>query len=324
MSEELSAAEGRAPWVREAILAGQAFHVREQDPLAHNLKNLGALTTLIASVVATAYLGTRTASPLYVPLAAFSFGLAYFGFFVLVVHEASHDMLFVTESRSLRTFLNRALGWSVSVVFATHYIKHWEEGHHEHHVRPLEPRDPQKANTLTGWPLLSRVIGCVFVPGFFFLDRTILRKRSEGEMPSKSGKVIVLFVLFWIALLTWLTFTLGGEVALAAFFGLQVLAGLNHLKGSLEHGGSLRDEPDPYLRSRSTFFPGRTLLMPFNITLHFEHHLNYRVPWYALVKYHRALTSIVPPELHAHAWNHRPLAQLRGERATRASQSDAS
>ena len=303
------------PWVREAILAGQPFHIREQDPLAHNLKNLGALGLLLAILALTAGLGTRLEAPLYVPLAALVFGLVYFGLFVLVVHEASHDMFIVTGRRELGRRLNRAFGWVVAFVFATHYVKHWEVGHHEHHVRPLEPRDPQKANTLTGAPLLLRVLGCVFVPGFFLLDRTALRVRSEGEMSTKSGAVIRGFVAFWVALLAILTWTLGARVALAAFLGMQVLAGLNHIKGALEHGGPLRDARDPYLRSRSTLFPGRALLMPFNITLHFEHHLNYRVPWYALVEYHRALRELVPPELHAHAWNHHPLSQLRGDAA---------
>ncbi len=326
MSEEVvEPTHARAPWIREAILAGQVFQVREQSSLAHNAKNLAALSVLVAMLVLTTYLGAKVTSFLYVPLAAFSFGLVYFGLFVLVVHEASHGMFLVTEDLALRSFLNRTFGWVVSLAFATHYVKHWEQGHIEHHARPLEDRDPQKANTLTGSTLLFRVLGCVFVPGFFLVDRTLLRKRTEGEMATKSGAVIVAFVVFWIALATLLTVTHGGHVALAAYLGMQVLAGLNHVKGALEHGGALGDEPEPYLRSRSTFFAGRALLMPFNITLHFEHHLNHRVPWYALVEYHRVLRSIVPAELHAHAWNYRPISQLRGDHfgSMAASRSDA-
>lgn len=307
----------RAPWIREAILVGQRYHVREQSAFAHNAKNLAAFALLVAALVLTAELGTILPPALYVPLAALAFGLVYFGLFVLVVHEASHDMFLVAKDPALRKALNRAFGWCVAIVFATHYVKHWEEGHHEHHVRPLETRDPQKANTLVGWPLARRVLGCILVPGFFLLDRTILRKRTEGEMRSKSGAVIVFFVVFWIAALTLLSRTLGAPVALAAYLGIQVLAGWNHLKGAFEHGGDLRDEPEPFLRSRSTFFPGRRLLMPFHITLHFEHHLNYRVPWYALPAYHRALRDLVPAELHAHVWNHAPLSQLKGEPSAR-------
>lgn len=38
--------------------------------------------------------------------------------------------------------------------------------------------------------------------------------------------------------------------------------------------------------------------MPLNISLHFEHHLNYCVPWYDLMKYHQQLQVIVPDEFY--------------------------
>ena len=37
-----------APWVKEAILAGQRYHWRTKNRLAHNARNLGALATLLA------------------------------------------------------------------------------------------------------------------------------------------------------------------------------------------------------------------------------------------------------------------------------------
>ena len=102
------------------------------------------------------------------------------------------------------------------------------------------------------------------------------------------------------------------ESALGMFLGIHVIVALNHIKGALEHGGALGDHPNPFLRSRTTFFAGRWLVMPLNITLHFEHHLNYRVPWYSLPSYHQELIHIVPAELADSVWNHRPLSQLSG------------
>lgn len=310
--DEVCDAEGRPSWLREAILAGQRFHIRTKVPARHNAINLGAFSALLGLLVVIAWAGTRAPALVYVPLGAVAFGLTYFAIFVLVVHEASHGMFLLSEDRVRRARLNRVFGWAVSLVFATHYVEHWEKGHHEHHVRPLEPRDPQGHNTLTGATLLVRGLACVLVPGFFIIDRTVLRKKPAGARSPSTGGVIVAFVAFWAALLTALATTLGGAVALAAYGGIQVLAGLNHVKGALEHGGALRDEPDPLLRSRSTFFPGRAILMPFNISLHFEHHLNYGVPWYDLVRYHEAILPIVPRALHASVFNRRPLAQLRG------------
>ena len=89
--------------------------------------------------------------------------------FVLVVHEASHEMFVLAADRALSKRLNRAFGWSVAIFFATHYGKHWERGHLEHHVRPLEPGDPQSHNVLLGRKLLTRVLCNVFIPGFLFL-----------------------------------------------------------------------------------------------------------------------------------------------------------
>ncbi len=310
--DENTNVEGRAPWVREAILAGQPFHIRTKSPLRHNTINLASLGALLASLALIAWSGTLLPALVFVPLGGLSFGLVYFAIFVLVVHEASHDMFVIGEDRALRMRLNRAFGWAVSIVFATHYTHHWEHGHHEHHVRPLEPNDPQQHNTLIGRTLLWRALACTFVPGFLFLDRTVLRKKAPGAKSRSTGSIILVFIALWATLLTTLTLTLGGSVAIAAFVGIQVLTGLNHVKGALEHGGALRDEPDPLFRSRSTFFPGRAVLMPFNISLHFEHHLNYSVPWYDLVRYHRALLPILPAALHTRVFNHRPLAQLTG------------
>jgi len=304
---------GRAPWIREAILAGQRRHIRTKNPWLHNAINLGALGLLSSLLVVIAWAGTVVSPWLYIPLAAYAFGNTYFATFVLVVHEASHGMFVYSGNKKVRDALNRAFGWSVAVFFATHYPKHWEVGHLEHHVRPLEPTDPQGHNNLTGRKLLVTVLACVFVPGFLFLDRTVLRKkRSGGKSSGSTSSAIVGFVVVWAVALTTLTLTCGWPAAVAAFLGIHVIVGFNHIKGSLEHGGAIGHEENPYLRSRSTLFFGRFFLMPFNISLHFEHHLNYGVPWYELVRYHRDLRDIVPEHILKDVWNHRPLLQLAG------------
>ncbi len=310
---EMSSGSSTEPWIREAILAGQRYHIRTKRPLVHDAINFGALALLGAGLALIAWSGSIIDPVLYLPLAPFAFGLTYFAVFVLVVHEASHGMFFISKNRRARDLVNRWAGWSVAVFFAVHYHRHWEIGHVEHHVRPLEPNDPQQHNTLTGKDLGKRLFACVFVPGFLFLERTVFRaKKTHGGKSSSSKGVIVAFAALWSTALTLLTIGLGWPVALSAFLGIHVIVGLNHLKGSLEHGGAIGHEEDAFLRSRSTFFFGRWLVMPFNITLHFEHHLNFSVPWYDLARYHRDLRAIVPPHVSADVWNHRPLAQLSG------------
>ena len=298
--------------MRAAILAGHRYHFRHKTPLAHNAINLGALALLLAGIAAVIFASPRIDPLLYVPVAAVAFGVLYFGLFVLVVHEASHQMFLLSGSRQRRRRMNRIAGSCVAVLFATHYRKHWEEGHLEHHVRPLEPDDPQQHNILTGRPLLVRLLANLFVPGFLFLERTIFRTRRAGGKSTSSRGVILAFVAIWAALLAAVGTFVGAPAALALFLGVHVLSALNQIKGALEHGGAIGREPDPYLRSRSTLFALRHLIMPFNVTLHFEHHLNYSVPWYDLPRYQRDLRAIVPATVLAGVINERPLAQLRG------------
>lgn len=302
---------GRAPWVRAAILAGHRYHFRHKRPILHNAINLGALVSLLAGTALVLSASTRIGPALYVPVAAVALGVAYFGLFVLVVHEASHQMFVLSRNRHRRRRWNRIAGWCVALLFATNYEKHWEQGHLEHHVRPLEPNDPQQHNVLTGRDLVVRVLANLFVPGFLFLERTIFRTRAGGKSTS-SGGVIAAFVAIWAALLGAAGTLLGWPAALALFLGLHVLAALNQIKGALEHGGAIGRETDPYLRSRSTLFALRHLIMPFNVSLHFEHHLNYSVPWYDLPRYQRDLRAIVPASVLGRVINERPLAQLSG------------
>ncbi|MCB9630602.1 MAG: fatty acid desaturase [Sandaracinus sp.] len=267
---------------------------------------------MVASIVGLAVAGAHLPAWLFVPLAPIPLGILYFGCFVLVVHEASHDMFVVFRDRQRQKRWNRAFGWAVAVVFATHYGKHWEHGHREHHVRPLEPADPQQHNILVGRPLLVRVLCNLFVPGFLFLERTIFRTRRAGGKSTSTKGVILLFVGIWASALTLTSLTAGWPSALALFLGIHVLSALNQIKGALEHGGPIGHERDPFLRSRTTFFPLRRVLLPFHITLHFEHHLNFQVPWYDLPRYHRDLEAIVPPEVWRHVINRDVLAQLSG------------
>ncbi|MAQ16318.1 MAG: hypothetical protein CMN30_16200 [Sandaracinus sp.] len=300
-----------APWVTAAIRAARPFAYKDKSPLRHNAINLAALAGL-----GVVWAGAAMASQwlpwwAYVPLAALAFGWVNFGLFVLVVHEASHNMFLVFRDRALQRRINRVAGWMVTPLFATHYGHHWEKGHIEHHVRPMEPDDPQRS-VFVGPQLLRLVLGYLFVPGFMVYDRTVGRKKRRSGKSSSSKGVIVFFVIFWTAALTLATKLGGWPLAVALYLGIPVVAVFNLIKGSLEHGGAIAEEPNAFLRSRTSLFPLRHLLMPFNITLHFEHHLNFQVPWYDLGRYRRAMLVHVPPAIADQVQNRRLLAQLSG------------
>jgi fatty acid desaturase len=301
----------RATWVRDAIRAGQRYHYRTKNPVAHNARNLGWMMALSAGVGLVVSLGDDLHPALYLPIAPWLLGGLYFGLFILVVHEASHGMFFLSpRHRGLERAVNRGVGWAVAVWFAVHYTKHWEQGHLEHHVRPLEPDDPQRFSTLVGPALWKKLALTLWVPGFLLVDRTLGRQRLESGKSTSSKGVILGFVLCWGTAMTLAGLLVHPSVSIAIFLGLHVITALNHVKGALEHGGAIGREDDFLFRSRTSIFPGRRVLMPFNITFHFEHHLNFGVPWYDLGRYQRDLHGMVPRPVWEDVINHAPLDQL--------------
>jgi len=263
---------------------------------------LALVATIVATVASTAWVDASYRPPrsgadwltliAFLMLAVSLAGWCYFGILILVVHEASHGMFLLHGHAQRRRKLNHVSGLLACVPFAVDFAKHWEQGHLVHHRRPLEPDDPQRLNTRTGAEFWTLFWSLLLIPGFAFVERFLTRRnRARGV---GRGNAMSLFLGFWTvvgSLTWWFVSPLGVLVELG---GLQVLSALNQLKGALEHGGAIGSNPNPLLRSRTTLLPMRWVLMPFNISLHFEHHLNASVPWYALPAYHRAIVDAVP------------------------------
>ncbi len=83
----------------------------------------------------------------------------------------------------------------------------------------------------------------------------------------------------------------------------------------MEHGCGLAKQENPFLRTRSSFFYLRWLLLPFNISIHWEHHLVSAIPWYSLPTYHARLQAVIPREVWPYIWNDGDvIAQLKGDK----------
>lgn len=301
-----------APWIKAAVIAGKPFRHRAKRPLFHNVLNLTALAGILAVFGTALALGRDAHAWPYVPLASLVFGWCYFALFVLVVHEASHGMFVLARERRVRERWNRIFGWLACLPFAIHFARHWEEGHVIHHRIPIEADDPQQYNRLTGAPLFRDLALLLFVPGYAFVHRFMTPKARARK--KSSAWTFVVFFAFWTGVVSVVWRRFSPSAAIALLLGLQVLAAYNQFKGALEHGGPIAFERSAYLRSRTSLFFGRRLLLPFNHSLHFEHHLNFTVPWYELPRYRRALLAIVPRELHDEVWNRDIWGQLAGEK----------
>jgi fatty acid desaturase len=295
----------QAQWIERGIRLGNEFHYRKKNPWRHNAINLSLFVGLILGIGVVLRLGYRMQSLLYLPAAASVLGLLFFMLIILVIHEASHDMFVITRDRGSAKRWNRFFGWLVSIPFGINYLRHWEEGHHTHHIHPIEAEDPQTFNLWTGRRFVRELFLMLFVPGYVFLWNPSRKYKTQRWL----GPVNTLFWLFSFTLLcvhdAWMS-------AIAILFGFGVLGALNQAKGALEHGGPIAFETNRNLRSRTSFFTLRHLLMPLNISLHFEHHLNYCVPWYDLGRYHLALWDVTPEPLRAHIFNSRVMDQLMG------------
>ncbi|MBK9259524.1 MAG: fatty acid desaturase [Polyangiaceae bacterium] len=299
----------QAQWIDQGIRLGNRFHYRKKNPWRHNALNLSIFSAMLAGIGTTIAAGRHVQHWLYVPIAAAVLGIMFFAMIILVVHEASHDMFVISYDRDRARRWNRRFGWLVSIPFGINYRRHWEEGHHTHHIHPLEPDDPQTANLWTGRRLVREIVLMLVVPGYVLLWNPSRKYKTERWV----GPVNV---VFWSSLLAALCMHDAWMSAVAIVFGFGVLGALNQIKGSLEHGGPVGFESNRNLRSRTSLFALRHLLMPFNISLHFEHHLNYCVPWYDLGRYHHSLVEATPEPLRAYIYNTRIIDQLMGRVGT--------
>lgn len=299
----------QAKWIDEGIKLGNRFHYRKKNPWRHNALNLTVFGGLLGSIGVVIGAAGSLSPWLYVPIAAFVLGTLFFALIVLVIHEASHEMFLIARDRERARRWNRIFGWIVSVPFGINYRRHWEEGHHTHHIHPVEPDDPQTANLWTGCRFVREFFLMILIPGYVFIWNPSRKYDTEKWVGLVNAG-------FWLTLFAWLYLHDLWTSIVAIVFGFGVLGALNQIKGSLEHGGPVAHEENRNLRSRTSLFPLRHLIMPLNISLHFEHHLNYCVPWYDLGKYHRALEAIAPEKLHAYLFNTRAFDQLMGRVGT--------
>lgn len=295
-----------AEWVRQGMIAGSEFHIKKKTPWIHNALNLATTAGWILAFAALVLWGGSAPPWLYIPVAGILFGSLLFGLAVLVVHECSHDMYLIGADAAQTRALSRFFGKLASIPLFTEYIRHWEEGHRTHHLYPCEDQDPQDRDPKTG-PELYRTYLKLLIPGYFLL------LNPSAKYPGAAGR-IALGLLFWVPLSVASVMFLSWQVPVAFVVGFQVGMILNWTKKAQEHGSGLATEPDFYLRSRTYLYPLSLVFSPYCINYHFEHHLNFKVPWYSLPGYHRALRQVMPEPLQPYFFHRDFFQQLAGRK----------
>lgn len=292
-------------WLRRGMQAGSAFHVKKKIPWRHNTINILALC--FWWVLFFAFMALAAVLPVwaYLPIAALGFGTLMFGWAILVIHECSHDMFIATRSPKRTRWWNNRIGRLASAFMFTAYVEHWEKGHRIHHLEPCEEADPQDRHPLTGKALYREYLKLALIPGVF-IAMNPSAKYPGGLKRTLHG------VALWTPLFVYGVKFISPWIPLAFFLSFHVTMALNLTKKAQEHGAGLAHEPDFFLRSRTYFYPLWQLFSPYCINYHFEHHLNFKVPWYSLPAYHEALRELMPRELQPYFFHNEFMAQLAG------------
>ena len=153
----------RPDWLKQVVGAGREFHALKQDPVRHNARNLATMGLLVCLVGGLVFLAPTALAR--GPVRGVLPSESYFALFILVVHEASHDMFILHPDRQKQKRWNRFFGRLFAAPFFTNYDQHWEVGHTTHHVKPCTEEDPQEDDPETGRALLRTVLILVSVPG---------------------------------------------------------------------------------------------------------------------------------------------------------------
>lgn len=286
-------------WIKDIRKISQPFTIQAMNPLVHNLLNILCLMILILLFLSFSALASML-EPLKVIFSTFGLTFVFFSLFTLVVHESSHNMFLVTKNINLKRKLNRFFAYPITAISFQDYKTSWEIGHIQHHKDPINKNDPQNCPEfcLQGRQLIIAVAKVIFIPGFAadFQSRCIKSKKSYY-------KGMFYGLLFWIPMAITNYFIFNLWVTLIQLIAINLTMVINLLKVSMEHSGGLKDEVLPELRSKSSFFIGRNLIIPFNVSIHFEHHLVMNIPWYNLKSFHKEAYKIVPEDMRKKVYN---------------------
>lgn len=291
--------ENSMSWKKEVRIIGQKFSIKNSNVLFHNILNLSVFSFLIFLFFFFNELASSLKA-LDIIYSVLGLTFVFFSLFVIVVHEASHNMFLIYSNKKNQKFLNRIFAYPISAISFQDYKFSWEVGHIKHHKEPLTANDPQNCPSfcLQGRKLLMAIFQVIFVPGkaVDFQSSCIAEKNNYD-------RGMVLGIIAWVIIGISNYFLFNIWITIVQLIAINLTMVINLVKVSMEHSGSLKSEEDVDLRSMSSFFIGRHLLLPFNISLHFEHHLIMNIPWYNLKRFHDSIKEKLPGAIKSKVYN---------------------
>ncbi|MAE57506.1 MAG: hypothetical protein CME69_01420 [Halobacteriovorax sp.] len=282
----------------------------------HNLINITTLSIILSVAILGIWISTFLNSVFAVPIVALSFGWSMFSGFIILVHEASHQNFIRLKNKTIGKWCNRALAYPMTMLSFQDFYLHWEKGHAYHHRFPVKKDDPQNCPEfcLNGKKLLRELLKVMLIPGFSGSKQNACVQKNEKWTVLLGGAESL---LVWGALFYFCYSILGRiDIFFGMLIGSNFSMALNLIKVSMEHSGDVLNDPVNIEKTKSSTFIGQSILMPFNISLHFEHHLAPLVPWYNLDKLHDKYQDVIPEghkrKYYNNGWKE-VFIQLRGE-----------
>ena len=249
----------KTEWMKQVVRAGRDFHVRQEDPLKHNILNLFSALLLWGLCA-----GCFWSAPIFLSHGNRGWSVCrnpFFGHFILVIHECSHNMFLKglnpkqTKKKSIDLLVSQLPHLSLLNMFYT-----------GKRVTSHTTFNPAKRQTHKTQILfmenvsISNCFDCGLFP--FILSTPIPLKKYP-----KTARRFFWGLLFWSVVL-FPVFSL--KTLVMWVLAWNVVNTLNLLKIAQEHGGELANEPLPIMRSRTYFF-----LSPSNALLSFLHQLSF-------------------------------------------------
>ena len=193
--------------LKNLLRESRVLEISKVNKTTHNFINLAVFVGLSISFAVLSHLCTDL--PFVLILSPIFFGIIFFSYFILVVHEGSHLMFLVTENIKTKRFLNRLFSYPVAALSFQDYIEDWEHGHLEHHRNPIhgEKRpDPQNCNEFIHEKksLYKEIFKILTKPGYAFLKQNSCVKMDKKFLVKRLllgslawGSLFLLDVIFF-------------------------------------------------------------------------------------------------------------------------------
>jgi fatty acid desaturase len=269
------------------ITAGDVVRAHEVEALARVSGLRGALLVAHAWIVIAAAMALFAwwPSPATFVVAVMLIGGRQLGLFVLM-HEAAHWRLFPPARAN-----DRVARWLCAYPIGAEHLRAYRRAHHHHHQHTRQPDDPELEHVLP-FPVTTRRFwrdALADLSGATVASRVLAWRPGRAKWREARGPIVANVVM--LGALTaaghWTLYPLLWLVPRVTWYPFAT-----RLRRIAEHA-MVSDDHDPLRHARTTRagWVARTIVAPYWMNYHLEHHLLVFVPCWKLSRAHALLLA---------------------------------